>query len=425
MAYLYLEPYLLNKMVCEDRLFSSVLSDTFKNFILTEEEKKRLIFDLKNILKAFQKWGFLELNIFKKYKRNSDEFFFNIVTMYHVKRRYHSFYEMHEFYMSHFRYTFDEQEKQFNFNLICSMYSNFSDYYHEELFPLNYNSMVLEIPFLIYNCFCDLFSKEEIENLSHSFWNEMNDFYHLSSNSNKVNEILNDESFDKIKVGDEILIKNKGKDKRITEFLKNNILTETSYGLEVALSNIQLNSLQPKVFIYNSSLKSFTKRILEKEKNWNLPRFVECFDNEILYNKAIDLKNDYDFKSYQPILSKIDSVNCKLVENEFDFVISISGGSCISYNDKESNILPSLTLTKIRNDNKKVLEDLFKLSSFVKKDGYLLFYSDSIVYEQSLFVKDEFLKNNKDDFEFLCGRYILPDEVDSRSCYYCIFRRNR
>lgn len=144
-----------------------------------------------------------------------------------------------------------------------------------------------------------------------------------------------------------------------------------------------------------------------------------------MYNKAIDLKKKCIFKSYNPILFKIDSLNLNLIEKECDLVVFLSGGSCISYNDKEMNILPSLTLKKMKDDNQTSLDNLIKLSSFVKKDGYLLFYSDSVIYEQSLFVKDEFLNKYQTKFEFVCGRYILPNESDSRSCYYCIFRRRK
>ena len=423
MSYLYLEPILLKELILKKDSFSLTIKNSFKNRILNQNDKKFLILDLKRILRNYQKLSYEELNIFTDYKRNSDEFFFNVVFIFHLRIQDTDKEELKKLYIRRFEYTFDENKKEDNFNkLVASTSIPFKIDEEVKEIPLLYRSLILEIPSFLLNEFDSMFPKKEIKPLINSFYNKTANFYRIKHESKKRDLILKDTDFEKINVFNHLILKTNKSEKEIELKYKDELI-KTEYGLELATGNIKLPVIQPTVLLSDLTPNYLVYRMYDRLLSYQIPILDKCFNDEIVYNKAVEIKKTKKLDFYRPILTKNSSLNTNLQEKSYDLVLYFSSCTAISTNNKEYNILPSLSEADLKMSAHRILEELLSLSTFVKKDKYLLYYSTSITKEESEDIKNLFLKKKEKEFEAVIGRYVLPSEMDSSSCYFYVFRR--
>lgn len=395
MSYLYLEPLALNGIVANRIPFPSVLRSLFQNRILKDEEKKALIFDVKSMLRSFNKLSFEEMDLFVDYPKNSDAFFFHVVMLYHLRKKDVPLSVLESFYRKRFDKNVSSLKKEENLRILVEAASSPFCYKKEldEFYDIRL-SLLLEVPAFLIEEYRTLFRKEEIRSLLASYWKRMESYSLIPSESDREASLT---------LKDGMRLK-KGASEE---------LPICFYPMERCLSELSLPMLQPKILLSCS----FPEEYLPALKARYASSMAEIEVPIVRGRKKPNFGGVFSFIETEP-----DLLRSAFVKYDKDLVLVFGEDLAISRNPS-SFVLPGLRKEDALASSKRILSSLLDFSLCVKKDGYLVFVSRSVTYEETCLVKESFLKKTSGQFVSVLSRFVLPDEAGSEAGYFQIFRR--
>ncbi len=152
------------------------------------------------------------------------------------------------------------------------------------------------------------------------------------------------------------------------------------------------------------------------------PELVPVLSDGVKYRMAVDLSFEYHRKNMKAIFSEPSYVKTYLPYGHYDLVTCYALDSGIGLSRKKPELLPSLRKEELLSYNKADAERIKEAASFVKKEGFLLYLSHSLLKAEGQNIVDSFLSRHK-EFTLVAEKTVFPYETEEDGGYYAILRR--
>lgn len=412
MSYLYLEPEILSKVIGGTSL-KKALRDAFCSRVLKDSEKRSVISDVRMMLRNYQCLAFEQLDFFL-FKRDSLPFFFNLVALFHLRKKDVLADEVKRFYQKGARLeTSMDTERDFPLLVKASEHPFVIPEKAKEIVFV-YLSLVYEVPAFLVGNLSSVFAKKDLIRVLSSYWKRKKECYILSPFSTEEKKINLDSRFSSI------LLSSKRRLYLSSEMnLYPDDLVRSDYAMELSLEDVLLSSLRPNVLLSSFSLP-LVLSLGERTKE-SFGRLVHVLVSDDHERELVEVaKEKYSLSYLNPFSSSSLSTSFESKSMDLVYVFSLDTGSC---DTASSFVLPSLKKESLSMASLKMLDRLVFYSDYVKKNGYLVLLSSSFSKEETLDVSNRFLNLKSKEFSLVLSRYVLFDEAGTSCRYFMIFRR--
>lgn len=281
--------------------------------------------------------------------------------------------------------------------------------------PYIYNSLQLEIPaFLLKKLSKNRTGKEAVR-IALSLRGKAYHYYGVVSGGK-----AKDNRLEEIDLGAWKIYKS---EKRLTISECNELgLYPVSFTEQACFSQIDNESISPKVLM-NGCQDALTYVTISK-------LYSDMFESEIypVYYDAVsfrlakDVNKKYSLNNSHIMLADSKMIKTYLDMFSFDLVFSFNQDSKIGLSRMKPEIVPTVSEKTVSESVKKEYETLVDSSMFVKPNGKLVFFNNSLLADECDDVINMFLKKNR-DFVVLKDEYIFPYSNDAEGGYYAIMRK--
>ena len=413
----------VKQIISERKPYAYTIFKVLQTEKVAPSSAKRIRVVVYGVLNNYNKLCFESLNIFDEYKKDSDESFLNIVTIYEIRTFPEDEEEILTSYINSFEALRLLGDAKTNSNKIKeALKTPFKIPDEVKELPFSYNALTLEMPeFLLKIMFKELGGDKAIE-LSLALHKKPFNFYQANLYKTNSDFLINDKRFESTKLVDgTILYKYLSTDHTPKE-VKEALLYRLDYSLAFPYSIIELPQVSPKILMAASNHPDTGAFFAMKTKDLFESEIISCFANPLVYRLAVDEKNKNNLTSLTPVLTPVNLIKTYYDYDSFDLVCYEGDDSGIGLSRRHPGALPSLTLKRMQSSFKKQVNDLLEASEFVKNNGYLLLTNNAITDLEGADVTAEFLKMKK-NFSLVKEAYIYPMEMNSDSGYYAILRR--
>lgn len=412
MSYLYLEPEILSRVIGGTSL-KKALHDAFLSRVLKDCEKRSVISDVRMMLRNYQCLAFEQLDLFL-FPRDSVPFFYNLVALFHLRKKDVSQDEVKRFYDKGVRLeTSMDPQRDFQV-LIKAAISPFAipDKAKEIVFV--YLSLVYEVPAFLVGDLSSVFAKKDLIRVLSSYWKRKKECYLLSPFSKEEKRINLDPRLSSL------LLSSK---RRLYFSSQTNPypddLIRCDYAMELSLEDVLLSSLRPNVLLSSFSLPLVLS--LGEKTSESFGRLVHVSVKDDREKETVEAaKEKYSLSYLHPVSSSSLSSSLESRSMDLVYVHSLDTGSC---DTASTFVLPSLRKESLSVASDRMLDHLVRYSGYVKKNGYLVLLSSSLSKEETVDVHNRFLSLKGKEFSLVLSRYVLFDEADTDCRYFMIFRR--
>lgn len=400
----------LTSVIYEKKRLSFSLYKVVNDYNLTDDEKQIIEKDILDILKNYQKYNYLALQIFPQAKKLEEELLLLLITISRIRRK-----EDKEVIKKLFDNSIDslvlQQELKSCFDEI------FNNSYEEIKIddkvkndPLLYNSIVLEIPKFILEKLTKEYSQEEILLIAKKI--KAKELYFLPAYDNYHNSLL----------GDKLVYNNINY--YLTADYSNLVEEEFKKGNIYRITPIEIAaySLVNNIIPYSNILiigKGFAPLYFDTYFQ-NINHNINIV-NKTESNKEANEKNikKFNLKHTNFIYSTIELLKTYLEYKSQDLVINYGNCTRISLSSKYKGILSSIEEKDFIESANIQLGELIEASKFVKPKGKLLFINYSITKDENKDIVEKFLNKHK---EFKLIKELNRFENDlSILGYYALF----
>lgn len=189
-----------------------------------------------------------------------------------------------------------------------------------------------------------------------------------------------------------------------------------------ALHSVSLPPLSPSVLLFGMEEPLSVLPYCFLLQDSFRPELVPVLSDGVKYRMTVDLSFEYHLKNMKPIFSEPSYIKTYLPYGHYDLVTCYGKDSGIGFSRKRPELLPSLRKEELSSLSKEAMERISESAPFVKKGGYLLYLSHSLLKAEGKGIVDSFLLHHK-GFELEQEKTMFPYETEEDGGYYAILRR--
>ncbi|MFA6829930.1 MAG: hypothetical protein WCR67_04435 [Bacilli bacterium] len=424
MINLNIEVKALRETVFEKKMFSIVSFQAVNKNKISRADAVGFRKVLSRILRNYEKLSYECLNIFSQYKPDSNEHLLNICALGHLRYLSGDKEEIANSYHDSFlimRLSGNPSENAQRLIKASESKLVLSD--DVSSLPYLHNSLLLETKEFILRDLALTFSDKDAIKISMAL-NRLPCFYYaVNTKVAKLEDYLNDPRFEAINLMDKnTILRHKRLGEKPLKDLKSGALYPVSYPEIFCYSQLDIPALTPMILMsanHNPANGLFLSFMVDDIYNSEV---TVVYDDAISFRLATDYKERFGLKHLLPLFSQNKMIKTYRESNCYDVVISKGHDSHMGQSSSHPAILPSLTKEDLIKNRQLLLDDLKESSYFVKKGGNLVFYSGSLLKEETTDVKNAFLEKNP-HYELVVSDFVRPDISQSDAGYYAIFRR--